>query len=248
MIGHRIIRHAVVASTMDEILRLAAKGEPEGLVVVADEQTSGRGRSGRVWTAKPGTSVLLSVLLRPAVTPDRLAPLSLVVGLAVAQALEAFGMTPALKWPNDVWLNERKVAGVLVQSTIGVDGIVAVLGIGINVLTAAADLPPGATSIHATTGFAQERDDLLATVLARLDAGYSDYVVSEGHPNLAGWSSRAALVGEDVQIRDGDSEHRGTFRGIDADGVLLLDTGSGSTLRIVAGVVTRGPRRVPQNG
>src|SRR5215217_5796957 len=112
---------------MDEVASLAANGTAEGLVVVTDEQTAGRGRGGRTWTAPPGSSLLMSVLLRPAVPAERLDSLSLVAGIAVAEALEQFGVSPKLKWPNDLWLGGRKVSGVLVNSRVGRDGIAVVL-------------------------------------------------------------------------------------------------------------------------
>jgi BirA family biotin operon repressor/biotin-[acetyl-CoA-carboxylase] ligase len=248
MIGREIIRLGVVESTMDELARRAADKAEEGLVVVADVQTAGRGRGGRVWLAPPGSSLLMSVLLRPTVPPERLSTLSLVAGVAVAEAIEQLGITPKLKWPNDVWLSERKVAGILVTSRVGPEGIVAILGIGINVNVESADLPPGAISLSAAIGKTVPREELLSSVLSRLDAYYLAFTKTAGRPDLSGWTKRAALIGEQVQVTDGAEIHSGVLLGIDPDGALLLRGIGGDRIRIVAGELTRGPRTTTSSG
>lgn len=151
----RIERHDRVGSTMDIAAARAQAGEPEGLVVVADEQTAGRGRAGRTWQAPPRSALLLTALLRPPLPPDRLSTLALVAGVALAEAVEAVTGLPAwLKWPNDLWLGERnagdKAAGILATSRLGPAGVeYALLGIGVNVTTPVEALPPGGTSLAA---------------------------------------------------------------------------------------------------
>lgn len=152
-------------------------GAPEGAVVVADEQTDGRGRLGRTWDAPAGSSLLFSIALEPAMPGERLPELSLVAGAAVAEAIAAqTGLAPTIKHPNDVLLGGRKVAGVLAEASGGH----VVLGIGINVSQSADELPPGvdATSLR-LAGAEVERSALLAAVLARLEERY-DAWVSEG--------------------------------------------------------------------
>jgi BirA family biotin operon repressor/biotin-[acetyl-CoA-carboxylase] ligase len=160
---------------------LLAATEPEGAVAVADEQTEGRGRLGRTWIAPAGTSVLCSVQLRPAVEVARLPELSLVAGGAVAESIaELTGLEPELKFPNDVLLGGRKVAGVLAEAR---DGRV-VLGIGINVNQRADELPADPqtppTSLLLETGRQQPRAELLALVLVRLERRYDDWVSGRG--------------------------------------------------------------------
>lgn len=243
-----IVRCGVVASTMDEVAALAAAGAPEGTVVVADHQTAGRGRGGRAWVSTPGAALQCSVLLRPTVGPDRLSPLSLVVGVAVAGALEAFGLAPRLKWPNDVWLDGVKVAGILVTTRVSPGALAVVAGIGINVRTQPADLPPGATSIEVATGSAPDRDALLAAVLDRLSAGFRAFQGSGGRPDLTGWTTRAALLHERVEVETATATHTGVFTGIEEDGALVLRDDTGGVRRIVAGDLTRGPRRTDRTG
>jgi len=159
--------------------RLLSEDDPEGTVAVAEEQSEGRGRLGRSWHAPPRTSVLFSILLLPRVDPPRLPELSVVAGQAVADALAAAaGVIPTLKLPNDVLVSGRKVAGVLAEAS---DGRVR-LGIGVNAnqtggqLPAGTDTPP--TSLRLETGAEVDRAQLLAAILAELEASYDAWLTS----------------------------------------------------------------------
>lgn len=270
VVGRRVLRYGRVGSTMDVAAEFAA-GEPEGLVVVADEQTSGRGRAGRAWQAPPGLALLLTVLLRPDLPADRLGILAPVAGVAVAEAVEAeTGLACWLKWPNDLWLGGRnagrKTAGVLASARmVGSRPDYVLLGIGLNVSTPADALPADATSIAAEMGAARgecqepggvdagcagtdtpmrpDRERILAALLARLDAHYAAFVASDGKPDLEGWIARAAMLGEPVAVEVGGAIRRGIHAGIADDGALLLRSPDGSVERIFAGDLTRGPRR-----
>lgn len=240
----QIVRFGCVDSTMDVLDERARGGAAEGLVVVADVQTAGRGRAGRAWTAAPESSLLCSILLRPRLMADRLGPLPLVIGVAVAQAIESFvDARCELKWPNDVLIEERKIAGILLQSRLGGDGIDWLnVGIGVNVSATGEQLPPGATSIAAAGGTA-DRDALLLILLRRLDVGYRDWARSGGRPNLDEWRRRASLLGELVTLIRDTSELHGTFLDVDADGRMELRLESGEMVQITQGDVARGPRR-----
>ena len=157
--------------------RLLGADDPEGAVAVADEQTEGRGRLGRSWLAPAGTSLLCSLLLRPPVDPARLPELSVVAGRACAEAIaEATGLAPTLKFPNDLLLGGRKVAGVLAEASEGR----VVLGIGINVAQRPGELPPEArtpaTSLAVETGGEVDRVELLVALLASLERRYDDWL------------------------------------------------------------------------
>ncbi|HEX6662328.1 MAG TPA: biotin--[acetyl-CoA-carboxylase] ligase [Gaiellaceae bacterium] len=157
--------------------RLLGPDDVEGAVAVAEEQTEGRGRLGRVWQTPAGTGVLVSVLLRPAVPPPALPGLTLVAGRAVADAIrEVAGLEPVIKLPNDVLLNGRKVAGILAESS---DGRV-VLGVGVNANQSAEQLPGDAqteaTSLAIELGRPVDRAELLAAVLAHLEQAYDRWV------------------------------------------------------------------------
>jgi len=212
-------------STNARARELAGRGAPHGTLVTADLQTAGRGRQGRAWSAPAGRALLLSLVLRDL---DEL--LSLRAGLAVA---DLAGPAALVKWPNDVLLEGRKVAGVLVEGRPQ-EGW-AVLGIGLNVSTPAADFPPElryiATSLAATLGEAPGTEEILAALVARLDtrlASPLDEVLEE-------WRRRDALFGSAVHWNGG----AGTAAGIAGDGSLLVDTDSGQ-VALAAGEVHLG--------
>ena len=170
----RVYRYEEVCASTQRLLR---GDDPEGAVAAADEQTEGRGRLGRNWQAPSGTSILISVLLRPAVEPPRLPELSLVAGGAVAEAIaDVTGIDPAIKFPNDVLVAGKKVAGILAESSEGR----VVLGIGVNVNQGAEELPRDAqtepTSLAIEVGDRVDRGDLIAAILLRLERAYDRWV------------------------------------------------------------------------
>jgi BirA family biotin operon repressor/biotin-[acetyl-CoA-carboxylase] ligase len=172
--GRDVYRYEEVTESTQ---RLLEEDDPEGAVAVAEEQTEGRGRLGRTWQAPAGSSVLVSVLLRPDVDAPRLPELSLVAGGAVAEAIaEVTGVDPAIKFPNDVLLDGRKVAGILAESS---DGRV-VLGVGVNVNQTENELPTEVqtepTSLRIQTGGQVDRAALLAAILLRLERAYERWV------------------------------------------------------------------------
>jgi BirA family biotin operon repressor/biotin-[acetyl-CoA-carboxylase] ligase len=203
MIGRPRVHHRVTDSTNERARALAAAGAPHGTLVTADEQTAGRGRQGREWTAAPGSSLLLSLILRE---PGDALPLAAAIAVCEALPVEA-----EIKWPNDIWLHKAKVAGILVEARPQ-EGW-AVLGIGVNVHEA----PPieHSTSLGGAIGV----EELLARVVAALDAWLSRPLGEV----LAAWPSRDALLGEPVRWENGS----GTGAGIDETGALLVDTDSG---------------------
>jgi BirA family biotin operon repressor/biotin-[acetyl-CoA-carboxylase] ligase len=188
---------------------------PEGALVVADQQTAGRGRLGRSWEAPPGTALLCSLLLKP--PPERHPPeLSLVAGVAVADALElSVGLAIQLKWPNDVMLRRRKVAGCLAEAH---DGAV-VLGIGVNVNQTRSELPDGAGSLRTLTGQEWDREELLATLLRALELRYGAWLEGGLDAVYEGLSPRDFLRGRHVSV-NGTS---GVAVKIDRQGRLEVD-------------------------
>ncbi len=178
-LGGPLLAFASVDSTQTLGRRLAIEGAPEGTVVVADYQGAGRGQRGRRWTAPPGTSLLLSCLLRPPLPSSGWPTLTLVAAAAVADAVgDLTGVAARLRWPNDVLVGERKLAGVLAESVVGPAPFV-VLGLGINVAQRAEEWPPdlhGRAVSLAELGHAVSRAALLAAVLARLEGRYVAYL------------------------------------------------------------------------
>jgi BirA family transcriptional regulator, biotin operon repressor / biotin---[acetyl-CoA-carboxylase] ligase len=175
LLNGRFGRPYLYAERCASTQRLFDEDAPEGAVAVAEEQTAGRGRLGREWSAPSQTSILASVVLRPQVPAPRLPELSLVAGGAVAKALEAaVGVEPAVKFPNDVLFAGRKVAGILAEAANGR----VVLGIGVNVNQRRDELPrgAGATSLRIVTGHELDRAPLLADILTQLERAYDRWV------------------------------------------------------------------------
>lgn len=230
---------------MDEITRLAAEGAPEGAAVITGVQRAGRGRAGRRWVTPPGAALLCSVLLRPTLDVHLLSLLPIDAGLAIAEAIEAVAPVRCqLKWPNDVLIDGRKVAGILAQTrAIGERVDHVNLGFGVNLNTDAEDLPDGATSIAQETGQRVDPQLFEQTVFDRLSDRYGAFCAAGGELDLGPWLDRAYLLGAMVKIVDGDRELTGVYRGIDANGALLLETEQGLRA-VVSGDLTRGPRRL----
>jgi len=198
---------------------LLGPDDPEGAVAVADHQTAGRGRLGRRWTAPSGTAITVSVLLRPPLGSP-VQQLSLVAGLAVAETVEdALQLSAQIKWPNDVMVNRRKVAGILAEAR---DGIV-VLGIGLNVNQTRDQLPDDArvppASLRTVDGEERDRTPLLADLLARLEQHYDAWTAGGLDAVFDGIGSRDFLRGRRVSV-DG---HDGVAGGLDRQGRLLVD-------------------------
>jgi len=230
-----------VDSTQETVFELAAQGAPDRTVVVADYQAAGRGRRGRAWDAPAGTSLLTSILVRPRATPERWGGYSLVSALAVADALARVARLDArLKWPNDILVGGRKIAGILLESRMpaaggpgaaGAAGSIAV-GIGVNLGQRAfpAGLAARATSVALETGQAVERDAALAAVLEAFD-GWRARFEDEGlAPVRARWLALADTIGRRVSV-DGVS---GVAVDLDVDGALVLEDGE-RRHRVVAG-------------
>jgi BirA family biotin operon repressor/biotin-[acetyl-CoA-carboxylase] ligase len=210
MIGLPRVHHRATDSTNERARELAGGGAPHGTMVTADAQRAGRGRQGRAWTAPAGSAVLMSVVLR-----ELHEALPLAAAVAVAEALP---LPSEIKWPNDIWIERRKVAGILVEGRPQ-EGW-AVLGIGLNVGTEAfpADLAETATSLR-LAGVDLSVEDALAHLLAALER----WLARPTPEVLAAWRERDALFGAEVRWADGSGEGRG----VDETGALLVETVDG---------------------
>ena len=230
-----IHRYGVVASTQSIAFDLAEQGAVDGTAVVADVQTEGRGRRGRTWQAEPGTSLLVSIVLRPRLAAERLPLLSFAAALAVAGAVDRLTDIKArLKWPNDVLVNGRKVAGILLESRISDRSTVVVVGIGLNLTQES--FPPmlsrTATSVWIESSRRITPDAALPVLLAQLDAWRTRLEAEGFAPLRARWLELADTIGR--QIRVGDVT--GAAIDLGMDGALLVDA-DGSFHRVIAGDV-----------
>lgn len=239
-LGRSLLVRERTASTNDEAWEALAAGAGEGFTVVADDQTHGRGRAGRSWHTVPGKGLALSVLLRGG---DReLGVTPLLAGLAVVRALETLGVPADLKWPNDVLLGGRKLAGLLVESRAPSesDGRSVVIGAGLNVAHAEEDFPPAlrvaATSL-AREGWNLAREDVAAAFLNALEPLWDEFRREGPAPVVAACRRRGSFWGRAVRVLGPSGPLDGVARGLDEEGRLLLALEDGATVAIVAGDV-----------
>jgi BirA family transcriptional regulator, biotin operon repressor / biotin---[acetyl-CoA-carboxylase] ligase len=233
-------RIEVVSETASTNADLAARaGEDEGLVLVAEYQNAGKGRMGRTWSAPPRSALLFSILLRPAtVPPERWPLLGLVAPLAVADAVRSTGEIDAtVKWPNDVLVEDRKLAGILLERV----GDAAIVGIGINVSLRADERPhEAATSLTLEGAATTDRVTVLAAVLRALEQRYREWVADRGHATavLAAYEKVSATLGQRIraELPDGKTVE-GTATGIDVDGRLIVEGPTGRTALAAGDVI-----------
>jgi len=230
----RFHRHDLLTSSNDEAKRLAQAGALEGSMVVAGQQTAGRGRRGRNWESPPG-NLYCSLLLRPATPPAEAALLSFVAALALADAAAAFvpAARLALKWPNDVLLDGRKLAGILLESA-GENGRTAwlVVGMGVNLASA----PPDAASLAAAAGRPVEPEAILACLTDAFAFWYGRWHEAGFPPIRQAWLARAAGLGVPLTVRLAEATFVGRFGGMSETGQLLLEQ-PGGVRRVEAGEV-----------
>ena len=235
----------VAESTMIDARRLAEDGCPHGTVVVADEQTAGRGTKGRSWLSAPGQSIHATLILRP--DPDQMKRLSIVSAVAAAQAVErTTGLAPKIKWPNDVELRRRKFGGILIEGEWRADGPAwALVGIGVNVnfdpAPHAAQINRPATSLMLELGRETPREPILAELLNAFEAAYDSAASDDAFDAVfRAWRSRLDTLGRDVRIiaPDGETIVEGVAEDAASDGALLIRDAAGRLRSITAGEVS----------
>jgi BirA family transcriptional regulator, biotin operon repressor / biotin---[acetyl-CoA-carboxylase] ligase len=244
---HRIIGRDIQVfqqtnSTNDVVEKLARDGVAEGVVVFAESQTKGRGRLGRKWISPPEEGLWFSVLLRPKLPPASVTQLTIAAATAVARAIQAqSSLAPQIKWPNDILINSRKVAGILTELSAELDQVrYVVIGIGVDVNVK--EFPPEldgiATSLSMEAGRRFLRGEIAAAILAELDADYARIKRGEFAALAEEWEQHCITLGRRVQIHIGDRTVSGRAESLDNDGALLLRTDHGHLERIVGGDVT----------
>jgi BirA family biotin operon repressor/biotin-[acetyl-CoA-carboxylase] ligase len=243
-IGWRVHYFEELESTQQTAAELAARGALNGEVVIAEQQTAGRGRMGRRWHSPPGVNFYGTFILRPEMPVAEAALLSLVAGVAVAETMEMVApRIVALKWPNDVWLGGRKAGGMIAEAvTDSRHRLVCVLlGIGLNLNLAPEDIPAElrnrATSVMAATGRPCDRVELAGELFSRLESRYMETLSGGFAAVRPVWERYSALTGRQVTVVDGPSRIAGTVRGIGPDGALLIEA-EGRVVRVLAGDVT----------
>jgi BirA family biotin operon repressor/biotin-[acetyl-CoA-carboxylase] ligase len=243
LLGREIVTFGRVGSTNDVAATLAKGGAEEGTVVVAEEQTRGRGRLGRSWHSPPSSGLWLSVILRPPLTPDDSTTVSLAGALGVVRALRLqYGIKARLKWPNDVLVGRRKICGILTEGQfVGPRVDFVVLGMGINILNGRKDFPPEireiATSLKIEMGRNASRSEVLADILEGVEVKYL-LLCQDGFGAIRQEIlAHSILVGRPVTVATGSGAVEGIAHDIDESGALIVRRDSGALQRIVAGEV-----------
>jgi BirA family biotin operon repressor/biotin-[acetyl-CoA-carboxylase] ligase len=242
-VGREIIYKDSVGSTNGVAFELALAGCREGTTVIAETQDAGRGRHRRRWCSPYGKNIYASCVLRPALHPQEIPPLTFISCLAAFDSLSSMGLAPALKWPNDVLMNGRKVCGTLIELIAQPDAAAfVVIGIGLNVNMSEADMAEEiwgkATSLFLETGNCFERAPVCGMLLNNLEK-YYEVVRDRGVDEICRlWEERADVRGVSMEIVQTDRVYRGVSEGIGRDGAMLLRDENGCVIRVIAGDVS----------
>ena len=237
-IGQRVICYPRLTSTMDIAKRQAQQGAREGTVIVAEEQTAGRGRIKRTWLSPRG-SIALSIIFYPQLA--YLSSLIMVASLAVVHSIEQVtGLKSQIKGPNDVLVNDKKVCGILIESDVKGNSVdYAIIGIGVNVNLRLVEFPqisPTATSLSHELGRDVSRLDVIRCLLAEAERLY--LALPTGDSVYQEWRDNLVTLGKKVQVRSGATTYKGVAESVASDGSLLLRQSDGNLIKIVAGDVT----------
>lgn len=238
-LGKKIYYYETIGSTNDRAYELAEEGAPEGTIVVAEEQTKGKGRMGRKWSSPKG-GIYLSLILRPKLVPTEISKLTLVAAVSVAQTIrQATGLSALIKWPNDILIDKNKLCGILTELKAEQDQTsFVILGVGINVNTKSSLLPKNATSISKELGRDFSKVDLARMLLKSIEDHYILFKENKFRDIINEWRNLSAMLGSRVKIMDKARTIEGQAIDIDEGGALVVRLDTGFNERILAGDVT----------
>jgi len=245
IIGREIHAFGELDSTNSEAYRMAREGAGEGEVVVADCQLRGKGRLGRRWLSPPGVNLYVSIILRPPILIRNAPLITLMAAVATAKATKGItGLEPQIKWPNDLLINNKKVAGLLNEMKCKAGKVeFVILGIGININMTLGMVPEEmrstATSLREELGYDISRVEFLSTLLRELEGGYQGFLTGELGRILRQWEEFSQMVGKLVEMKSFNEVIRGRVKGIDSNGSLLLSAPDGSERKVIAGDISQ---------
>ncbi|GBD96439.1 bifunctional ligase/repressor BirA [bacterium BMS3Abin06] len=245
IIGREIIFFESVPSTNDKAFEIGQQKEnPEGIVVIADSQTCGKGRLGRRWISPPGVNLYFTVLLKPPFPLKESFILALAAAVAATTAIRKYtGLDARIKWPNDILINNRKSCGILTEMKSGKDRInLMAVGIGVNVNMLpdafTDDIKPFTTSLKIESGLSFERDKLLREILAELEKAYKNLLTGNKRALINDWLRLNCTIGNEISVQSRTGIISGIAAGINDNGELLVRPSSGEIERVSAGDVT----------
>ena len=238
-IGTNLHAYEETNSTMDIAQRLASSGEPEGSVVVAEGQSRGRGRLGRSWHSPKGKGIYTSIILRPKVTLAEAPLITLMAAVALARAVQSSaGLKPEIKWPNDVMLKGKKIAGILTELNAELNRVnFIIVGIGLNVNTPKSALPAHATSLAEEAGHRVDRVAVARALFTELDKAYTQFLQKDFDSLLTAWRGFADFLGKRIKAVVQGRSVDGQAMDVDSSGALLIRTDTGFVERVSAGDV-----------
>lgn len=240
--GHPVVYEEEQESTNQTAKMLAEQGASHGMLVVAERQVSGRGRRGRPWHSPKGSGIWMSILLRPQIHPMSASMLTLVAAMAVYDAISSRVEGCAIKWPNDIVINGRKVCGILTEMSSELDNIhYVVIGIGVNVNTDdfPEDIAAVAASMHVITGEYYKRAEIIADVWKSFEKYYDQFLQTENLSLMVeSYNQRLVNMGRKVYIEERGSQYEGTACGIDSEGALLVEKTDGTRTAVISGEVS----------
>jgi len=239
-LGQHILYYTRIDSTNAVAKRLAQQGAAEGTLVIADEQTAGRGRLDRRWLAPTGTSLLFSLIFRPDLEVGRIQGLTMICGLGVREAIrEVTGLPAQLKWPNDIMLHGRKAGGILTEMSASIEHLdYVIVGIGLNVNLDITALPAefNATSLRHELGQPVSRVKLLQRALVHIEKRY--YALQAGQWPVREWAAALETIGQRIKLHTIRGVWQGVAEDVDDDGALLLRLNNGQLIRVLVGDIT----------
>lgn len=240
-LGRKIIYEETVNSTMDIAFRLGMEGAAEGTLVCAEGQTKGKGRLGRSWSSPKGKGIYMSVVLRPALPPTEVAQLTLLTAVAVCEAIQGVaGVSARIKWPNDILVGNRKLAGILTELSAETDRVhFVVIGIGVNVNTPLSFLPAQATSLKEEARQKISRVELVQEILYLLEQWYERLQAQGFGPVVRRWKELSSTLGRRVRVVDPSGEVEGEAVDLDRTGGLMIRNDNGLIISKTAGDVVQ---------
>jgi BirA family biotin operon repressor/biotin-[acetyl-CoA-carboxylase] ligase len=240
-LGRTLHHYESLESTNAKAFELAQEGGFHGEVIVTEHQTQGKGRRGRAWASPAGKNLAMSVILRPEIAPSRAPELTLVAAVALVETLKDSNVDARIKWPNDVQINGKKVAGILTELSADVERVhFVIVGVGVNLNSELADFPPEvaelATSVSLNRPSPVHRALFMAALLGKLEDWFEIWSDQGFEPVRAAWKNASSMLGQEVLVRADAKELRGVAEDIDASGALLLRVGD-TLERVLSGDV-----------
>jgi len=239
LIARNIYYYESLPSTMDKAAEFVSSNAPEGTLIIAEGQTKGRGRMGRAWVSPKYKGIYFSLIIKPKILPQQAPVLTLISAVAICRALkQQLGIEFQIKWPNDILVNNKKIAGILTEMSAEMDIVHAIIiGAGINVNNTEASLPDGGSSLKEITGQKINRLSILQSILRCFEKEYLQFLEQGVEPTLSDWRHFSLTLGRRVKLNTNDKRHQiiGEAVDIDSEGGLLVRLDSGLTERVMAG-------------